>query len=443
MRLRFVEWGGSHDTVAEEAVLPDDATHAVSQNELPMALTRAEGRQVVQRWLAEARISRDSARFALPPSQSLDLGAGDVVRLPGQDGEGAALYRVDRVEQAEAQIIEAVRIEPVVYQPLQVAEDHPRSDPFAAPAPVLPLFLDLPLMRGDEVAHAPHLCASARDWPGAVAVYGADLGGAFALEELLPARATVGITRTPLAAGPVGRWDRGADLEVELIGGSLDSAEGRAVLNGANRLAIGDGSPDRWEVIQFAEASLIAPNRYLIRSRLRGQYGSDGQMPDLWPEGSYVVLLDAAVEQLDLSLSQRRLAREYRVGPARRPYDDPSFVALTASFDGNGLRPYAPVHLRADGALGADLTVSWIRRTRIEGDSWDLEEVPLGEETEAYRIRVMSGPTVLRDDRVTAPSWTYDSAAQAADGAVAGDRIEVAQLSARYGAGPAASMSLA
>ncbi len=441
VRLRFVEWGGSHDTLAEEAVLPDEASHAVSQNEVPMALTRAEGRQVVARWLAESRVARDSLRFALPPSLALSLGAGDVVELPGAEGASPARYRIDRVEQGEAQILEAVRIEPLVYLPMEVEEALPRSEGFAAPVPVLPMFLDLPLMHGDEVPHAPHLCATARDWPGSVAVYGADLGGDFTLAELLPARATVGLTRSVLAAGPVGRWDRGAALEVELIGGSLDSVSGARVLNGANRLAIGDGSPDGWEVMQFAEAELIAPNRYLIRQRLRGQYGSEGQMPTEWPTGSYVVFLDAAVEQLDLSLAQRRVARDYRFGPARRAYDDPSYVELRASFDGNGLRPYAPVHLRAR-RLGGDLNFDWIRCSRIEGDSWDLEEVPLGEETEAYRVRVRSGTAVLREARVSTAAWTYAAEAQLADGVVAGDVVEVAQISARYGAGPVVAWAL-
>ena len=307
---------------------------------------------------------------------------------------------------------------------------------------LLPLFLDLPLMRGDEVPHAPHVCATAQDWPGAVALYGADLGGEFALEELLPARATVGLTRTELLAGPIGRWDRGADLEVELIAGTLDSQERLAVLGGANRLAIGDGSPENWEVIQFAEAELIAPNRYLIRNRLRGQYGSDGVMPVAWPVGSYVVLMDAAVEQLDLAISQRRIARDYRFGPARRAYDDPSYVALSAAFDGAGLRPYAPVHLRTPDSLGNDMAFHWIRRTRIEGDSWDMEEVPLGEESERYRVQVLSGTTVLRDARVSTPAWVYAAAMQISDGASPGDVVQVAQISARYGAGPVAEWIL-
>lgn len=146
--------------------------------------------------------------------------------------------------------------------------------------------------------------------------------------------------------------------------------------------------------------------------------------------------MDGAVEQLDLALSDRRMSRDYRFGPARRAYDDPSYVALSAAFDGNGLRPYAPVHLRTSQALGADMAFHWIRRTRIEGDSWDLEEVPLGEEAEVYRVQARAGSTVLRDLRVTTPRWTYSAADQASDGASAGDVVQVAQVSERYGAGP-------
>ena len=47
------------------------------------------GAAIAERWLAESRISRDTARFALPRSMA-DLGAGDVVELSGQR------WRIDR-----------------------------------------------------------------------------------------------------------------------------------------------------------------------------------------------------------------------------------------------------------------------------------------------------------------------------------------------------------
>jgi len=433
VRLRFIQSGADHEVVAEEAVLPDEATHAVTSNEVPLALTRAEGRQVVERWLTEARMSRDVVRFALPPSR-LDLGAGDVIELPGDEGEGAALFRIDRVEHSALQLVEAVRMERAVYAPPDMADDVPPGSAFVAPVPVLPLFLDLPLLSGDEVPHAPHLAVTAQPWPGTVAVYASASDENYALSEIIGRRAVVGLTETPLTASGPGLWDNGDALQVKLIAGTLESRDRAAVLNGANAAVIGDGSSGLWEVIQFEKAELAAPDTYWLLGRLRGQAGSDGLTPDVWPAGSWFVLLDEAVEQIELTSAQRRIARHFRIGPALRPLDDPSYQHFVEAFDGNGLRPYAPCHLRL-APSGGGQSLSWTRRTRIDGDGWDLAEVPLGEESEAYLVRVRQGAAVLREETVTAPAWTYPAAAQAADGVSAGDRIEVAQISARFGPG--------
>ena len=158
-------------------------------------------------------------------------------------------------------------------------------------------------------------------------------------------------------------------------------------------------------------------------------------MPDVWPEGSVFVLLDRTVTQLGLSSSERRIARHFRIGPAGRGYDDPVYLHRVEAFDGNGLRPYAPVHLRAD-PVGQGHKLRWIRRTRIDGDSWDAPEVPLGEESESYQLRVIRGGSVLREATLGAPEWIYTAAMQMQDDAQSGVRIEVAQVSARFGPGP-------
>ena len=158
------------------------------------------------------------------------------------------------------------------------------------------------------------------------------------------------------------------------------------------------------------------------------------------PTRSYI---DGTPTQLDLPLDQRRIARHYRIGPARRGYEDPSYTHRTEAFDGNGLRPYAPVHLRLKGALGVDVQVSWIRRTRIEGDSWDLPEVPLGEAFEQYQLRILRGQSVLREAVIFETEWIYSAAMQGEDAVLPGDRLQVAQVSDRYGAGFAAEVLLA
>lgn len=110
-----------------------------------------------------------------------------------------------------------------------------------------------------------------------------------------------------------------------------------------------------------------------------------------------------------------------------------------------GLRPYRPAHLRARAGSGGELVLSWVRRTREGGDSWDAPDVPLAEESERYVLQITRDGALLRTAEVGAPSWSYDAAARAEDGTGAGSapfRIAVAQLSARVGPGHFAALDI-
>ena len=434
VRLRFIQADGNFDTISEEAILADEATHAVASSEMNMALTRAEGRQTVERWLTEARVSRESIRLALPPSQ-MALGAGDVFEMPGDQEERVARYRIDRVEQADLQLIEAVRIEPEVYDPAPFDDELAQLRPFVAPVPVVPLFMDLPLLRGDEVPHAPYVAATAQPWPGSVAVYQSATDANYQLNSIVPLRSTIGVTGNALLGAAPGLFDRGDHLEIKLTNGTLETVSEEALLGGANLAAIGDGSSDNWEVFQFAEAELVAPNTYWLRKRLRGQAGTDGLMPAVWPQGSWFVLLNGVPSQIDLSPNLRRIVQNYRIGPAQRGFDDRSYQHLVRAFDGIGLRPYSPCHLQANRLQTGDIAVNWTRRTRLDGDGWDGSDVPLGEESESYNLRVLKDGAVMREVLIGSSTWTYDLAAQTIDNITGTFDISVEQVSATYGAG--------
>lgn len=401
VRAQFIEAGGDYDIAAEESILPDEQSGAVAETDLPLVLTRGEGRQAAERWLSEARIARDEARFALPMSM-VGIGPGDVVEL--ESASSTALFRVDRVEQTDSRAIEAVRIDPAVYLPAPEKDEPARSRAFAAPVPVSATYLDLPLLTGDEVPHAPHVAVNAEPWPGTVALYSSALGGLLELSDILPARATIGVTETALLPAPSGRIDRGPALQVKLHAGALAAIDRLGLLQGGNLCAIGSGDGSAWEVMQFQDVQLIAPDTYLVGTRLRGQAGTEVFGAAAWPAGSTFVLIDEALRQIEMPLSARGLARRYRIGPALRPVDDPSYRETTLAFNSAGLRPYAPVHLRArDEAAGTRLT--WVRRTRIDGDSWEGFDVPLGEESELYQVQVQSGGTVLRETVVETPAF--------------------------------------
>jgi hypothetical protein len=208
-------------------------------------------------------------------------------------------------------------------------------------------------------------------------------------------------------------------------------------------MAIGDGSAATWEVFQFSQAQIVAPDTYELSVRLRGQAGTDGLMPAEWPIGSTVVLLDQTLTQIELPLSARGLARHYRFGPVSRGLDDPDVVLKVEAFDGAGLRPYPVAHLRTKTLAGGDLAVTWIRRTRIDGDTWQAFEVPLAEESERYQLRVFQGADLRAEYTVTQPQFLYSAAMRLADLQPGLWRIEIAQISGQYGPGPFRSVEFA
>jgi len=440
VRLNFVEAEGNFEARAVEAIFPDDETTSVSHSELALSLTRAEGQRIAERWLIEARVARDGAKFVLPPSQG-NLGVGDVVRLA--DGANG-LYRIDRMEQAGAISAEAVRIESAVYEPSDESEVRIAPRSFAAPVPVYSVFLDLPLMTGQEVPHAPHLAVAAQPWPGAVAIYSSDQDAGYGLNGQQFAASTLGQTLSTLDKAGHGLWDRGPALRVKINDGVLSSVSQDQLLNGANLLAVGDGTTSNWELIQFMSATLVAPKTYDLSMRLRGQAGSDAIMPTSWPAGSVVALLDGGPKQIALNLGERDLARHYRIGPANRAYNDPSFTHRIEAFSGIGLRPLSVCHLQSRRAGANDIDIAWVRRTRLDGDSWSAYEVPLGEMRELYLLRIMTAATLRREVTLGQPYFLYTATQRAADGlsALPFD-IHVAQISDAFGPGPFVRISVA
>ena len=239
----------------------------------------------------------------------------------------------------------------------------------------------------------------------------------FARDTTLTRPATLGRTTAPFYSGPIWRWDTVNALQIRLNAGTLASKDDLAVLGGANALAV-QNQDGAWEIVQFATATLTAPNEYTLTRLLRGQQGSEGAMRSPLAAGARVVLLDDTLQQLSLGEAQARLPFHYRWGPSGKPLSDPSWQDATLQFQATGLIPFAPYRVRGAWTAAGDLMITWRRRDRSPAASaWDRVAGPLSETTEAYDLEITDGAGTVKRTfaAVAAPQQLYTAAQQAAD----------------------------
>lgn len=429
--LRFIDLGKDFRLSAVASRRLVGQSQRSKTIDLPAVLEFGLGEGLSEALLRDIWTSRERIDLTLPPS-TLAIEAGDLVTLPG--GAQPERLMAERIEDGPSRRIALRRVD--------TRAPAARPSVRVPPDPVIPF--GKPVVRivelappDGENAQAPRLAVFADPWPGTMAVYGATEGGGFSLVATVSERATIGRLTGALAAGPLGVFDRANAIEVELFGGALASLPDIDVLGGGNAAAVRTAGGD-WEICQFAHAELIGTRRYRLTRLLRGQCGSEQAMATGAASAADFVLLDGAVAMLPVRTDQVGLPLRYRFGPARDDHAAPTFLEETITGRGEGLLPFAPANVRAhrDSPSG-DIALSWTRRTRFGGTAWELNEVPLNEEREAYRVEILDGADVVRMVERALPSYQYAAGDQIADfGDLPSEfSIRLAQLSATVGSG--------
>jgi len=438
VRLSYIESDLDYRRASVEAKrLGGGSTREVAV-ELPCAVGQPIAQKRAEVALQESWTARDAIELALPPAR-IELEPGDVVTLTL--ASGARAFRIEHVADGDYRKLKARSYQAAVFEP-------PTAPSRAASATTVfsfgtpdALFLDLPIAVANTQPHAPWIAASAKPWPGNLAVFRA-VGSTYALNRRLQAEATKGQLLDALAAGPLYVFDRANQFTVKLDHGALAAVSEAEVLQGLNVAAVGTAATG-WEILQFAGAELIGPDTYRLSNLLRAQSGSEPEMLAIRPAGSRFVLLNGAVVQPVLSLADAALPQNWRVGPARFDIAN-KYLSLATAGAMLGLRPLAPCQLqgRRDGG---DVVFSWLRRTRSDGDSWELADVPLGEASEVYTLDIMDGAAVKRSATPVVPTYRYLAADIATDFGTppATFSLRVAQMSAVYGKGATLTESVA
>ena len=407
--IGYAELGSDYRRAAISSRRLVGGSARVSRADVPVVTYGGAAGRRADIWLQDLWAGRERAVFAVPPS-ALRLGVGDVIGLIANGRR--RLFEIGEITDSESRTISARSIDPDIFslslpKPRQIAPTIP-----SALGPVHALALDIPGLDGTEPPALAQLAVFSDPWPGPVIIWSSADGSNFLLAGTALTPATIGETIGDLPAGPVSRWDHHNSLSVELYGGALTSLADIDVFGGQNAAAV--QRPDgAWEVLQFANAELIAPNTYRLSRLLRGQLGTEWAMAGVLTTGAPVALLDRAIEPFSSGVDALERPQQLRLIASGRDTSDPATLSMEVTPHATALMPLSPVHLKARRDE-AGVTFSWIRRTRRGGDSW-AAEVPLGEEREGYELDVISGASVVRTLASDGPTALYSAEDEIAD----------------------------
>lgn len=434
VKVTFIDEFNDYNSGSVDGKTARGYSQNVQEIELPMLLTTDYCRSLADGLVQQRWIERQSGELRLPPSLT-KFDPGDAVSFPV--GSHSITGRFTVMSFGEAREIEYSAFDPGIFS-LPLSPDDDRLPGLAnLYGGVDVVFLDLPLFTGEEeLPWSPRFVANAEPWPGGVSLYKQLADTTYEFVNAQETRNAIGELASPLQAGPVGRWDRGTVLHIAFDYGALSSVTEAVALNSALAIGVYNAAVNQWEVIQFTTAAVQPDGTYYVTNLLRGQLGTEAAITGTdVPTGSTVVLLEPeALATVVLTDEQSNNEIQYLFGPSRYPNTDDTYQTTTHQGTRAGLRAYAPTDPQLASA-GGDLVVTWKRRTRFNGDNWDVSEPPLNEETERYRLRIYDGAAVVREVETTSPTYTYSAADQTSDfgSGQSSLKVDVAQFGAAYG----------
>ena len=391
---------------------------------------------VVENRLQAEWLERNRVSFAVS-SRHLDLEVGDIIDLP-LNGLNRRLM-IAQIDDANERRIETFEIAGN-NRPVSSVEVAQRSVPQVVVPTIGPpelRVMDLPVFSGDTLGLGVKVAVSAVPWPGGVPVLLSASESGFQERQTLTRPATIGSLQSELSVGPVGVFDYGNKIDVELNRMALESVDEQLLFSGRNALAVQSRS-GAFEVLQFKNAELISENLWRLSCLLRAQLGTDDAMISGFDGGAEVAILNGAVEELNVNRSETEQAFFLRAGLSGFPLVDQFASTDEYTSSKRGPLPLSPVHVRAkrDEATG-DIDITWIRRTRIDGELFESVDVPLGEESEHYAVSILANGVVVRDVETETSSLLYGQADQLNDFGNTSTSLElsISQISQSVGRG--------
>jgi len=259
-------------------------------------------------------------------------------------------------------------------------------------------------------------------------------------DSILDAAAWGGVVSAVPAPANYWTWDDTNTIVVTPVVGAdrIVGATEAEVLNWANLgcLLAPDGTI---ELVQHVNATAGADGTITLSRLLRGRRGTEDA--GAIPAGSIYLLLDGSEIAVAAGLSTLGASESFRfVGPLGNLQTAP---IVSRSVSGRAEQPWAPVHISGSRDMDGNLTLTWVRRARVNGGLRSyVGAVPLNEASEAYAVDIRNSAdtaTLRTISGLTSPTAAYTAAEQTADGLTPGDpvMVRVYQISATVGRGRA------
>lgn len=399
-------------------------------------LESGQAKSLAEEWMQSRRASRRSVTLELPWKQA-HLKVGDRIRIADPHGTvPAGAFVITSIEDGATRRLEARAVPKHVRYPAEAALPVASGADLAIRGRPYFELIDLPMWPGIErPADQFRIAAFARPWNGVSAFISPEQTG-FEQRAMLAHSAVMGELVAPLNEGASGRWLNNQALSVRLYDGELSSVTRSQLFNGANSALVGT-SGGEWELLQFLNAEEISSDVWRLTGLLRGQCGTEREAMQLKKEGVPFILLNDAVSPAGLKPQEAGLELNWRIGCSGEEFSDQFYSTKTKMGGLRVLQPLSPVHISTRMRPNGDMDIVWIRRGRIDADSWLSPEIPLGEEREAYHIEILFEERAVRSFEVTASNWTYSASERLKDlgnPSVAFD-FKVAMISASVGLG--------
>lgn len=431
----------NYDSVGQTAYLQAGDAEGGRSLDLPMTLTVDEARIAAERVLYQEQMARQTASMSLPPMYSHydpasvlevdDEGVTHTLRLAKASGVLPGIVEVDAVRDAAS-----------IYTVTASGASNGggTASTVQVPQNTTLLLLDTVTLRDSDdvpivyVAACPS--AATGTWGGASVMR--DKGAGDELMGSITTAAIIGTAVNALPDAPATVWDETNYLDVDLMADdTLASATEAAVLSGDNAGLLGSEA-DGYEVIQWRTATqpdaTNYPKRWRLSGLLRGRRGSD-HASATHSIGDHFVVLDASLLPLELELTERGRARDWKGVTVGQQVAD--VTAQSFTWDAVNLKPLSVVQIEGARDGGDNLTITFVRRTRIGGDWLDYVDAPLSEAIEAYECDILDGATVVRTLTSSTQSFSYSEADQITDfgSAQSSTDVTIYQMSARVGRG--------